>query len=83
MPVGLEHLANSEVPTQLEELLVLVGRVDENGVAGLPAPDHVDVVVHRADYDLVDLDEGVFVFDYRWHGRLLDIAGVVGGSGAG
>ena len=39
----------------LEQLLVLVGGVDEHGVAGAAAAQDVDVVVHRADHDLVDL----------------------------
>ncbi len=68
VPVGLEHLPDPEVPAELEQLLVLVGGVDQDGVAGLLAPDHVDVVVHRADYDLVDLDEGVLVLDCGRHG---------------
>ena len=35
MPMGLEDLADSEIPAELEKLLVLVGGVDQDGVAGL------------------------------------------------
>ena len=43
----------------LEQRLVLVGGVDEHGVAGPAATEDVDVVVHRAHHDLVDLGGGV------------------------
>ena len=56
--VGLEHLAHAEGRAQLEQALVLVGGVEQDGVAGLGAAHHVDVVVHRAHDDLVDLDAG-------------------------
>ena len=41
---------------QLEQLLVLVGGVDQHGVAGRLAAQHEHVVVVRADDELVDLD---------------------------
>ena len=63
--VGLDHLADAEVAAELEQALVLVGGVDQQGVAGLAATDDVDVVVHRADHHAVDLDGGVLVVD-RW-----------------
>ncbi len=53
--VGLEHLADPEGLAQLEQALVLVGGVEQHGVAGLAAADDVDVVVHRPDRDLGDL----------------------------
>ena len=56
VPVGLHHLADVEGRAQLEQLVVLVGRVDQEGLAGGPAPDDVDVVVHRPDHEPVDLD---------------------------
>ena len=40
---------------QLEQRLVLVGRVDQHGLARSAATQDVDVVVHRADHDVVDL----------------------------
>ncbi len=42
---------------------MLVGGVDEHGVAGLATPHDVDVVVHGPDDDPVDLDVGVLVVD--------------------
>ena len=44
---------------QLEQPLVLVGGVDEHGVAGAPAADDEHVVLVRPDDDLVHLDVGV------------------------
>jgi hypothetical protein len=40
---------------QLKELLVLVGRVEQDGVAGLLAAQDEHVVVHGADNQFVDL----------------------------
>ena len=54
--MGLEDLAHAEVAAELEQLLVLVGGIDEHGVACLLAADDEDVVVDRPDDDLVDLD---------------------------
>ena len=48
---------------QVEQPLVLVGGVEQDGVAGLLAAEHEDVVVHRPDDDLVDLDLGVVVVE--------------------
>ena len=59
--VGLDDLAHAEALAELEQLLVLVGGVDEQGVAGLPAAHDEDVVVQRSDDDLVDLDLLVLV----------------------
>ena len=59
--VGLEHLANPEPAAQVEQLVVLVGRVEQDGVAGLLAAQHVDVVVHRPDDHLMDLGLAVLV----------------------
>ena len=57
--VGLEHPADAEALAQLEQLFVLVGGIDEHGVAGPPAAHDEHVVVVRADHDLVDLDVAV------------------------
>jgi len=38
---------------------VLVRRIEQHGVAGLGAAQHVHVVVHRTHDDLVDLEAGV------------------------
>ena len=56
MAVGLEHPPHAEALGQLEQLLVLVGGVEQHGVAGLPAAQHEHVVVVRADHELVDLE---------------------------
>ena len=59
MAVGLEHPAHAERLAQLEQLLVLVGGVDEHRVAGLLAAHDEHVVLVRPDDDLVDLGVGV------------------------
>ena len=61
VPMGLEHLAHPEPATQVEQLVVLVGRVQQHGVTGLLAAQHVDVVVHRPHDHLVDLGLAVLV----------------------
>jgi hypothetical protein len=53
--VGLQHLAHAELAAQLEQELVLVGGVEQDGVARLGAAEHEHVVVERPDHDLVDL----------------------------
>ena len=58
VPVGLEHPAHAEALAQLEQALVLVGGVEEHGVARLGAAQDEHVVVDRAHHDLVDLDAG-------------------------
>ena len=55
VPVRLDDRADAEALADLEQRLVLVGRVDQHGVARAAAAQDVDVVVHRADDDLVDL----------------------------
>ena len=55
MAVGLHHLADVEGLAQLEQLVVLVGGVDQHRVACRPAPHDVDVVVDGADHQAVDL----------------------------
>jgi hypothetical protein len=57
--VRLEDPAHVEPLAQLEQLLVLVGGVQEHGVARLLAAQHEDVVVHRAHDQLVDLGLGI------------------------
>ena len=54
--VGLQDAPDVERLGQLEELLVLVGGVEEHGVAGLAAAQDEHVVVVGPDDDLVDLD---------------------------
>ena len=54
--MGLDDLAHPEVAAQLQELLVLVGGVDEQCLAALATAHHKDVVVERSDDHLVDLD---------------------------
>jgi hypothetical protein len=53
--VGLQDPAHAEGAAELQELLVLVGGVDEHGLARLPAAQDVHVVVHRSHHDAVDL----------------------------
>ena len=59
--VGLDDLAHAERAAELEQLLVLVGGVDEERVAGLAAAHDEDVVVVRPDDHLVNLDLLVLV----------------------
>ena len=56
--VRLEHPAHAEALAQLEEALVLVGGVEQHGVAGLGAAEDEDVVVDRSHHHLVDLHPG-------------------------
>jgi hypothetical protein len=53
--MGLEHRPDPEPGAEVEEALVLVGRVDEDGLAGGLVPQHEDVVLVRPDHDLVHL----------------------------
>ena len=57
--VRLEHPPHAERLAQLEQPLVLVGGVDEDGVTGAPAAHDEHVVLVRTDDDLVDRDVGV------------------------
>ena len=59
--VGLEDAPHVERLRQLEELLVLVGGVEQHRVAGLPAAQDEHVVLVGADDELVDLDLLVLV----------------------
>ena len=61
--VGLEDAPDVQALGQLEELLVLVGGVEQDGVAGGLVAQHEDVVVVRAHDELVDLDLGVVVVE--------------------
>ena len=56
--VRLEHPAHAEALAQLEQALVLVGGVEQHGVAGLGAAEDEDVVVDGSHHHLVDLDPG-------------------------
>ena len=53
--MGLDDLTDAEALAQLEQQVVLVGGIDEHGVARLRAPQDEDVVLVRTDHDLVDL----------------------------
>ena len=55
VPMGLDHAADPEALTEVEEKVVLVGGVHEEGVARPAAPQHVDVVVHRSHDGAVKL----------------------------
>ena len=59
--MGLHDLAHSQTPAELEKPLVLVRCVDEQSVATQTTAHHEDVVVQRADDNLVDLDLLVLV----------------------
>ena len=59
--VGREHPADARGPAHLEEQLVLVRGVDEDGVAARLVADDEHVVLERADDDLVDPDVGGLV----------------------
>ncbi len=56
MTVGLEDPPHVEALAELEELLVLVRRVEQHRVAGRFAAHDEDVVVDRPHDELVDLD---------------------------
>src|SRR5690606_34515388 len=55
VPVGLEHRPHAEAAAEVEQPVVLVGRVEQDGLARLRAPQDVDGVVQRPHDDLVDL----------------------------
>ncbi len=67
--VGLDDLAHVEGPAEIEQLVVLVGGVDQYRVSRGTALHDVDVVVDRPDNESVDLDRSVLVVDDGiWHG---------------
>ncbi len=59
MAVRLEHSFHAESLAQLEQLLVLVGGVEQHRLAGLAAAHDEHVVLVRPDHHLVDLGIGV------------------------
>ena len=61
VPVRGEHPPDAGGPAHLEEQLVLVGRVDDDGLAGALAADDEHVVLDRADDELLDPDGGGLV----------------------
>jgi hypothetical protein len=54
VPVGREDAAHAGGPRDVEQAVVLVGRVDDDGVAGPGAADEEHVVLVRAHGELVD-----------------------------
>ena len=56
VPVGGEHAADARGPADLEQELVLVGGVDDDGLAGALAAHDEHVVLDRPDDELVDAD---------------------------
>jgi hypothetical protein len=70
--VRLQDALDAEALTQLEQLLVFVGGVEEDRLARGAASDHEHVVLVRPDHHLVDLDVGV-----------APVQGGRGGSGGG
>ena len=67
--VGLEHPAHPEALGQLEQLLVLVGGIEQDRVTRVLAPQHEHVVVVGPDHELVDLEADVV--DVQRHGASL------------
>ena len=59
VPVRLEHPLHAEALAQVEELLVLVGGVEENRLTGRETAHHEHVVLVRPDHHLVHLGIGV------------------------
>ena len=57
--VGLEDSAHIERLAELEQALVFVCSIQEDGVASVLASDHKDVVVHRTHHEFVDFGVGV------------------------
>ena len=64
--VGLQHPPHPEALGQLQQLLVLVGGVEQDGVTGLLAPQHEHVVVVGTDHELVDLEADVVDVQLCW-----------------
>ena len=54
VPVGGEHPPHAGGPADLEQELVLVGGVDDDGLTGALAAHHEDVVLERTDDELLD-----------------------------
>ena len=57
--VSLEHGAHIEGLAQLQQSLVLVGRVEQHAFSCFAATDHEDVVVNRADDEAVYLNPAI------------------------
>jgi hypothetical protein len=81
--VGLQHGPDVESPAQFEQLVVLVGRVDQYRFAGLATPEDEDVVIEVAHHNSVDL--GLLVTPVERHPgdgrpRVVD---VMAGTGVG
>jgi hypothetical protein len=59
MSVGFEHTLDAKSFAQLQQLLVLVGRVNQNGITRAPTPHDENIVVKRPDHHFVHIDIGV------------------------
>ena len=59
MAVGLENLADPEPLTEFKESFVLVGGVDQHGIAAVAASKHVNVVGKIPNNNHVNLGVGV------------------------
>ena len=59
VPVGLEDGGHAEPTGELEQKVVLVGRVDEHGLTGSAATHNVDIVLEGPHDRLVDLAGGI------------------------
>ena len=57
--VGLEHRGDAESARDPQQPVVLVGRVEQRGLAGSPAAHHVDVVLDGSDDESVHLGQRV------------------------
>ena len=62
-----EHAAHAGAPRDVEQQLVLVGRVDDHRVAVALAPQHEHVVLERPDDDLLDAHVGGLVVRQQRH----------------
>jgi hypothetical protein len=57
--VGLYDLAHAEGRRHLEKPLMLIGGVDEQGIARGAATNDIHVVFDRSHHEAVDLDRGI------------------------
>jgi hypothetical protein len=82
--VGREHPPDAGRPAHLEQQLVLVGGVQEDGLPGRLVPHDEHVVLERADDELVDADVGVLEVGRSGHAsRVPTDRGAFGPVGGG